>query len=333
MSMNSDAGRRRMMLASAAAGLAAAGLPLPAAAQAFPVPGRPIRIVVPFPPSAFDATLRMMFDSVSAELGTHLIVENRPGASTIIAAQEVQRAAPDGHTLFFTVVVTHTQNPHLFSKLPYDPFRDFTPVTQLIRSATVLTAHPSAPFNTIPEMVAYASANPRKIVYGSYGLGTTSHLNGENLARSAGIELIHAPYKGTAEALQDLLGGHISMMFDGTATAVANIRAGKVKGLGTATERRIPVLQSLPTIAEQGVPGIDIVGWQGLFGPANMNPAVVERIAAAFTRAVRSKAITANVEEFGNEVSGTTPAEFAKIVRSDHERWGKVIKAIGLKLD
>ena len=322
---NLNKNRRSLMMAAASAGLGLGGFPMVSSAQSFP-----IRIVLPVPPSILDTTLRLMFDSVSAELGTNLIIDNKPGASTIIAAEDVKRSAPDGHTLLYTFVVTHTQIPHLYSKLPYDPFRDFIPVTQLVRSATVLTAHPKAPFNNIKELVAYAKANKGKVAFGSYGNGTTSHLN---LQRSANIELIHVPYKGSSEAVKDLIGGVVPMIFDGTQSAVVNIKAGLVKGIGTATDRRIAVLPNLPTISEQGVPGIDIVGWQGLFAPAGTNPAVVERIAAAFQKAVRQKAVTSFIEEAGSEVSGTTPAEFSAIVRKDYDRWGQVIKATGLKFD
>ena len=330
---NLNKNRRSLMMAAASAGLGLGSFPMVSSAQSFPISGKPIRIVLPVPPSILDTTLRLMFDSVSAELGTNLIIDNKPGASTIIAAEDVKRSAPDGHTLLYTFVVTHTQNPHLYSKLPYDPFRDFVPVTQLVRSATVLTAHPKAPFNNIKELVAYAKANKGKVAFGSYGNGTTSHLNGEILQRSANIELIHVPYKGSSEAVKDLIGGVVPMIFDGTQSAVVNIKAGLVKGIGTATDRRIAVLPNLPTISEQGVPGIDIVGWQGLFAPAGTNPAVVERIAAAFQKAVRQKAVTSFIEEAGSEVSGTTPAEFSAIVRKDYDRWGQVIKATGLKFD
>ena len=333
MDKNLNGNRRSLVIAAASAGLGLGGFHVASKAQSFPVSGKPIRIVLPVPPSILDTTLRLMFDSVSADLGTNLIIDNKPGASTIIAAEDVKRAAPDGHTLLYTFVVTHTQNPHLYSKLPYDPFRDFIPVTQLVRSATVLTAHPKAPFNNIKELVEYAKANKGKLAYGSYGNGTTSHLNGEILQRSAGIELIHVPYKGSSEAVKDLLGGVIPMIFDGTQSAVVNMKAGLVKGIGTATDRRIAVLPNLPTISEQGVPGIDIVGWQGLFAPAGTNPAVVERIAAAFSKAVRQKSVTSFIEEAGSEVSGTTSAEFASIVRKDYDRWGQVIKATGLKFD
>lgn len=333
MDKNLNENRRSLVIAAASAGLGLGGFHVASKAQSFPVSGKPIRIVLPLPPSILDTTLRLMFDSVSADLGTNLIIDNKPGASTIIAAEDVKRAAPDGHTLLYTFVVTHTQNPHLYSKLPYDPFRDFIPVTQLVRSATVLTAHPKAPFSNIKELVDYAKANKGKLAFGSYGNGTTSHLNGEILQKSAGIELIHVPYKGSSDAVKDLLGGVIPMIFDGTQSAVVNIKAGLVKGIGTATDRRIAVLPNLPTISEQGVPGIDIVGWQGLFAPAGTNPAVVERIAAAFSKAVRQKSVTSFIEEAGSEVSGTTPSEFASIVRKDYERWGQVIKATGLKFD
>jgi tripartite-type tricarboxylate transporter receptor subunit TctC len=325
--------RRAMMLALCAA---SAGIMLPSLAQdAFPIAGKPIRIVVPFPAgSGSDVTARVIAKMMSDELGGHpVVVDNKPGAGTFIGAQEVARAPADGHTLLYTIVITHTQNPHLYAKLPYDPVKDFTPLTQVMKSATVLIAPPNAPFNNIPELVAYAKANPGKLSYASYSAGSTSHLNGELLKMRAGIDMVHIPYKGTADASRALLAGDVQLYFDGTATAVAAIKSGKAKGLGSATPTRVSALPSLPTISEQGVKGLDIVGWQAIFGPGNMNPAVAKKVADLLAKISRSPEMLKLIESQGNEPSGASGTDFAAIVRSDYERWGEVIKAANIKLE
>jgi tripartite-type tricarboxylate transporter receptor subunit TctC len=300
----------------------------------WPIPGKPVRVVVPFTAgSGSDSLMRMVARKVGEETGANIVVDNKPGAGTLIGAQEVARAPADGHTLLNTIVVTHTQNPHLYSKLPYDPFKDFTPVVQLVKSATVLIANKDAPFNTTREMIAYAKAHPGKLNFASYSAGSTSHLNGEILKIRTGIDMVHIAYKGTADATQALMAGDVQVYFDGTATAVEGARAGKFKLLGVAADKRLAVLPDLPTMVEQGVEGLDIVGWQGVFAPGNLPPATAQKIAAAFRRALMSPEIAALVRTQGNEISGAGPEEFARIVRHDYERWGSVIKRVGLKLD
>ncbi|RCW71652.1 tripartite-type tricarboxylate transporter receptor subunit TctC [Pseudorhodoferax soli] len=238
---------RRGLLALPLAGLLGAAPWLPAHAQTgFPIPGKPIRIVVPFSAGAgSDNTARLIARMFSEELGGQpVVVDNKPGAGTFIGASEVARAPADGHTLLYTIVVTHTQNPHLYSKLPYDPVKDFTPLTQVMKSATVLTAPINAPYNSVRELVAYAKANPGKLNFASFALGSTSHLNGELLKMRAGIDMVHVPYKGTADASQALMAGDVQLYFDGTATAVQAIKSGKAKGLGAASRhacRRCPM--------------------------------------------------------------------------------------------
>jgi tripartite-type tricarboxylate transporter receptor subunit TctC len=326
--------KRRAVLALAAAAALAAGS---AAAQApsWPQPGKPVRIVVPFPPgSGSDVNARQVAKGLQDLLGGHpVIVDNKPGAGTFIGAQEVARAAADGHTLLYTIVITHTQNPHLYAKLPYDPFKDFTPLTQVMKSATVLIAHPAAPFNTVKELVAYAKANPGKLNYASFSAGSTSHLNGELLAQRTGIQMVHVPYKGTADASRALVAGEVHLYFDGTSSAVNLIKAGRAKGLGTATPKRVPVLPDMPTIAEAGVSGIDIVGWQGLFAPGQMNPELAARIAGLLKQAATSPDMLKAIDLQGNEPSGISGPEFAAIVRNDYERWGEVIRNAKIKLD
>ncbi len=303
-------------------------------AEAWPAPGKAIKVVVPFPAgSGSDALARMIGQKVTEQTGAPVVIENKPGAGTMLGAQNVARAAADGYTLLYTIVVTHTQNPHLYKNLPYDPFKDFTPILQLVRSATVLVANKNAPFNTTAELIAYAKANPGKLNFASYSPGSTSHLNGEILKMQAGIDIVHVPYKGTSDATRALLAGDVQLYFDGTATAVESGRAGQVKLLGPATERRLSVLPGLPTLDEQGIKGLNIVGWQGLFAPGSMKPELAEDVAQVFRTALLSRAVQDVIASQGNELSGAGPKEYAAIVASDYKRWGDVIKHIGLSLD
>jgi tripartite-type tricarboxylate transporter receptor subunit TctC len=335
--MHPIAPRRRSLFAFAAATALGmfAGPAAVAQTTAWPVAGRPIRIVVPFPAgSGSDATARVIAKLMTDELGgASVMVDNKPGAGTFIGAQDVARSPADGHTLLYTIVITHTQNPHLYTRLPYDPVKDFTPLAQMVKSATVLIAPPDAPFNNVQELVAYAKAHPGKLNYASFSQGSTSHLNGELLQMRSGTKMTHVPYKGTADASRALAAGEVQLYFDGTATAVQLIKAGKAKGLGTATPTRVPVLADLPTIAEQGVPGLDIVGWQGLFGPGGMDPAVARRIGDVLAKIARSPEMLKLIEAQGNEPSGASGATFAAIVKNDSERWGEVIRAAHIKLD
>ena len=326
--------RNALSLLVASAALVAAGTAW-AQATNWPIPGKPIRIVLPFPAgSGTDGNVRTIAKQLQDQLGGHpVIVDNKPGAGTFIGAQEVARATPDGHTLLYTIVITHTQNPHLYAKLPYDAMKDFTPLTQVMKSATVLVTQASAPYNNIQELVAYAKANPGKLNYASFSAGSTSHLNGELLKMRTGIDIVHVPYKGTPDATRALLAGDVQLYFDGTTTAIAQMKAGKVKALGAATPTRVPVLPDVPTITEQGVPGLDIVGWQALFGPGNMASELAARVAGALRRVVTAPDFVKFVEQQGAQPSGISGPEFAAIVKSDHDRWGEVIRNAKIKLD
>lgn len=327
---------RRRILFTTAAVLIGASAALPAMAQhTWPIPGKAIRIVVPFPAgSGSDATARVIAKIMSDELaGQPVIVDNKPGAGTFIGASDVARSPADGHSLLYTIVITHTQNPHLYAKLPYDPIKDFTPLVQMVKSATVLIAHPSAPFNNVAELVTYAKANPGKLNYASYSQGSTSHLNAELLQMRMGITMQHVPYKGTADASRALIAGDVQLYFDGTSSAVALIKSGKAKGIGSATPSRVSALPNLPTLSEQGVKGLDIVGWQAIFGPGNMDSVVAKKVSDLLTKIARSPEMIKLIEAQGNEPSGIAGAEFAAIVKSDSERWGEVIRAAKIKLD
>lgn len=327
---------RGLAVTAAAAGLATAAAqspgPNPGSAADWPAKGRIVRIVVPFPAGS-DGLLRLMAQRLAEQTGGSFVVDNKPGAGTLIGAQEVARAPADGYTLLYTVVVTHTQNPHLYRKLPYDPFKDFTPLVQTMRSGTVLVTHPKAPYNTVQELVAYARKNPGKLNYASYSPGSTSHLNAEILKTATGIDAVHVPYKGVVDATRAVMAGDVQLYFDGTATAVENGKAGKIKLLGVAGDKRLSVLPDLPTISEQGVPGIDIVGWQGFFAPGGLPEPVAERIASAVQKVLQLPEITEQIRSQGNEVSGAGPEAFRKIVQNDYERWGQVIRRANIQLD
>ena len=312
----------------------AASLSLASAAQAqqFPIPGKPIRIVVPFPAGGqTDVQARAIGQKLAESLGVSVIVENKSGGSTLLGSREVQRAAPDGHTLLYTIA-THVQLPHLYKNPPWDVFTDFTPITAGGRGATVLTAHVSTPFNNIAELVAYAKANPGKVNYASFGSGTTSHLNGARFRQLAGIDIVHIPYKGSGEAMKDHLAGVVELFFDGPTTAISNAATGRVKLIAAATETRIAALPDLPTIQEQGY-DIGMWGYLWFWGPARMPPAIVDALYAYLAKAIQSPEIRELFAKGGSEASGMPTAEMAREVKRLYEGWGAVIREVGVSLE
>lgn len=307
---------------------------LPISAQEFPIPGKPIRIVIPYAAGGgADVQARAIAQQMSPALGVPVIVESKPGAGTVIAAVAVKEAAPDGHTLLYTGAVTHVQNPHLYSKLPYDAFKDFTPITIGAHSGTVLAVSSSAPFSTVKELVEYAKKHPGVVTYASFAMGSTSHLNGELLARDAGIELVHVPYKGASDASRDLLAGRVHLSFDNPTVAINNQKSGKVRILAAATDARIKALPDIPTMAELGFPRASWTGWISFFAPAGVPGPVVQRLHREIAKAVRVHSVSELIEKGGNEVGPIEPEEFAKKLKSDNERWGATIRSLGIKLD
>ncbi len=320
----------RTLLATAAATL----LPLAAQAQTFPIPGKPVRIVVPFPAGGqTDIQARLLASKLQTSLGTTVIEENKPGASSILGTMEVVRAPADGHTLLYTISVTAGQNPHLFSKLPYDPFKDLTPVMFAARSSTVLTVPAKSPFNSVADLINYAKANPGKLNYASYSAGSTSHLVAELMQQATGTTMTHIPFKGSADAGLALIGGQVDFLFDGPTTAINNAKGGKVKMLAFTDPKPYAALGSLPNMAQAGVPGVDVTGGMQFFGPAKMPPEVLAKVNGALAAALKEPDVAKIYADGASEIVSSTPAEHAASVREQYERWGGVIRKLGLKLD
>ena len=326
---------RARFLRAVALAAAAATLPLAASAQAgFPIPGKTMRILVPFPAGGqTDVQARALAAKLQPALGVPVVVENKPGASTILGVQELLRAPPDGHTLLYTIGVTAAQNPHLFSKLPYDAQRDLVPVMFAARSSTVLIVPANSPFNSVKDLVEHAKANPGKLNYASFSLGSTSHLVAELLQYVSGTKMNHVPFKGSADAGVALVGGQVDFLFDGPTTAQAYAKAGKVKMLAYTDPKPYKALGNLPNMAQAGYPGVDVSGGMQFFGPRGMAPEVVARVNAALAAALKQPDVEKLFVDGGTEILASSPAEHAAALKDQYEAFGAVIRRIGLKLD
>jgi tripartite-type tricarboxylate transporter receptor subunit TctC len=303
-------------------------------AQAQPYPAKAIRFVVPYPAGGpLDTVARLLGQKVAESTKQPVIVDNKPGAGGNIGADAVAKAPPDGYTILMGAVATHAINPTLYASIPYDPIRDFAPVTQVASTPNVLVVHPSIPASSVKEFIAYARANPGKLNFGSGSTGSAGHLAGELFKTMAGIDMTHVPYKGAAPAMQDLIGGQIQLMFDNLASSLAQVRAGKVKALAVTTAKRSALAPELPTIAESGLPGFDINTWFGIFVPAATPREIVERLRAEFTRALAGPDVRERMLNLGAEPVGSTPEEFGAYIRSEAAKYARVIKASGARAD
>jgi tripartite-type tricarboxylate transporter receptor subunit TctC len=329
--MKKPRGTRRAF--GAALGAAALlGLAPLALAQDFPARGgKPIRIVVGFTAGGgTDAQARIVAQKLGEVLGTSVFVDNKPGASTMLAASEVARAVPDGYTLLYAPSSTMAQNPHTFSQVPYDPFKDFTAISMGGRGPLVLSVSTTVPAANVKELIAYVKANPGKVSYASFGAGTSSHIYGEAFVKKAGIDAVHIPYKGGSDAAKDLIGGRVQYMFDSASSALITSATGKVKILAIAANARIAALPDVPTFAEQGVAGLDLPSWLGFYGPAHMPAPVVARLNAALTQVLAMPQVREFYRSGGYEAAASTPDEFAGVTRSSYERWGAMVQQVGL---
>jgi tripartite-type tricarboxylate transporter receptor subunit TctC len=303
-----------------------------AQAQAFPVPGKAVRVLVGFAAGGgTDIQARIVAPKLSEALGVPVIVENKPGASTMLAAMEVVRAAPDGHTVLYSFNGAFAQNPFTLKNVPYDPFRDFTPISLGARGSQLLVVHESVPVATIRDLVSWGKANPGKLNIASFGTGTSSHIYAEMLMRQIGVDMVHVPYKGAGDAVKDLLSGRVQLMFDAATTAIQNINTGRLKALGVVAPVRSPFLPKVPTLSEQGLKGIDMIGWLGWFGPANLPKDTVQKLNAALVKAHAHPEVKAGFEKGAYESVSTTPEELGAMVRQSYEQWGKVIRELGIQ--
>ncbi|MEA3195024.1 MAG: hypothetical protein QOD26_3357 [Betaproteobacteria bacterium] len=294
-------------------------------------PSRPVRIVVPSPPAGgTDIVARVLAMHFTKAFGQQFFVENKPGAGNMIGIEAVARSAPDGYTLLMSAS-TLALNSVLFKKVPYDPVRDFAPITLTATAPNVLLVHPSVPAQSLAEFIALAKAKPGALSYGTPGIGTSPHLSMELLKSMAGIDLQHVPYKGTAAAVTDVMGGQIAATFSNALTAKPQVDAGRVRALAITGPRRIEALPGVPPVAEAGVPGYEAMQWYGLLAPAGTPAAIVERLNVEALKALRSSEMKERLAADGAEPLGGSPAEFAALIRRELDKWTRVARAAGIE--
>ena len=303
-----------------------------ATASAQNYPSGPVKLIVPVPAGGVtDVMARIVGQRLQEMWGQTVVVENRPGGNYGVGAQAVERSAADGLTLLVAPDSTFTANPALFSKLIYNP-DEFTPIAVLCRGTPMLMVHPSLPLNTVPDLIAYAKANPGKLSYGSFGIGTYAHLSMEDLKQRTGIDMQHVPYRGAAPALNGLLGNEVSVMLLNLSSVEEHAKAGKVRLIAAATEKRAPALPDLPTVAET-VPGFHTSVWFGLWGPAKLPPATLAKIHADVGKALELPETKQFFKTNSFERVDLSPQDFAKLVQNDLKHWSALINALGVKMD
>ncbi len=304
----------------------------PAVGQDFPA--KPVRIVVAFPPGGpSDYAARVVSQRLPEFLRQPVIVDNRPGASGMLGAEQVARSAPDGYLLLIANTGMLSILPHLRAKMPYDAMRDFTPLTNLIGGPSFLLTHPSIPARNVRELVALAKRYPGQLSYASASVGQISHMNGELMKILAGIDMLHVPYKGTGPVMPELIGGQVSMTFS---TAIENlqfVKTGRVRVLAVTGKQRLPVIADVQTMEESGLPGFESLNWNGIVGPAGLPAAVVQRLHRDIVRAVNQPDVKEKVGAQGNFVIGNAPREFADYIRAESEKWVRVVKQAKITLE
>jgi tripartite-type tricarboxylate transporter receptor subunit TctC len=296
-------------------------------------PTKPMRLIVPFPPGGpTDLIGRTAAKILSDALGQPVIVDNRPGGSGTVGVGVLAKSAPDGYTIGMTAITLATA-PHL-GPVPFDPLKDFSPITNLVATTPLIVVHPNFPASNLAEFIAYVRANPGKIHYGTPGIATVPHLAAEMLQSAAGIQLVHVPYKGTAQLSQDLLAGAITLNFESSLIlARPNIQAGKLKPIAVLSAKRSALLPEVPTVAESGYPSINASPWFGLGGPAGLPRDMVVRMNEVLVKGLREKEVLDRFAAIGAEVLPTSPEEFAAFIRAEHARWGEVIRRAGIKVE
>ena len=297
-------------------------------------PTKPVHIVVPYPAGgAVDAFARVLTQQLSEMWGQQVVVDNRPGASTMIGAEQVAKSPPDGYTLLLTAELTLVIVPHLYEKIPYDPLRDFAPIVALVSATQALVANPSLPVKTVKDLVALAKAKPGQLTFGSFGNGSTGHLNMEVLQAMTGARFNHIPYNGAGPAMNDVIGGHIDFMLAALSIVKGNVQAGKLHMIGVGSNHRSSEFPDVPTISESGAPGFEAKSWFGLVAPAGTPPDVIKKINQDVTNVISDRAFAERyLAAQGLESITGTPEQFAAFVRAETVRWGKVVKDADVKV-
>ena len=305
-----------------------------ASASAQQWPTRPIRFVVPYAAGgSTDILTRLLADRLGRALGQRFVVENRGGAGGNVGAAIVAKAAPDGHTIMMGGLGMFAINPLLYRSMPFDSVKDFLPVTLFVSFANVVVVHPSVPANSIQQLIAYAKANPGKLTSGSAGNGTSSHLSTELFKMMTGTRITHVPYRGSGPMLTDLLGGQILMAIDNLPAALPHIRAGRLRALGVTTARRWAATPEIPTVAEQGLPTYEATSWLAVYVPARTSASIVQRLAAATDKELKSPDLAERMRNLGAEPLGGGPEVLARFQAAETEKWARVVKASGARID
>ncbi|MCX7152320.1 MAG: tripartite tricarboxylate transporter substrate binding protein [Proteobacteria bacterium] len=302
-------------------------------AQAQAWPSRPVKLVVPFSPGGFtDVVARILGQKLTESLGQPVIIENKPGAGSTIGSDYVAKSKPDGYTLVM-VSTTQVSSPWLYKSMPYDVFKDFTPIMKLVEGPYVLVANPKLPVKSVAELLALAKAQPGKLDYASSGNGSAQHLVGAMFATMGGVNINHVPYKGSGQAMQDIVGGQVQLGFVGMPNALPYIPSGRLRALAVTTRKRSPDLPDVPTMDEAGIKGYDATIWLGLLGPAGLPRDIVTRLNSEITKALSSAETRKLILAAGVEVSTSSPEEFAALLRSEYDKWGKVVKETGATIN
>jgi tripartite-type tricarboxylate transporter receptor subunit TctC len=323
---------RPILIAAAVAAIAAVtSLPAPAQDK---WPSKPIKYVVPFPPGGTTDILgRHLAQKLSAALGQPVIIENKPGAGGNIGSDFVAKSPADGYTILGGTISSHSINVSLYKDMPYDPVKDFAPVTLIGTNANVLVVTPSNTAKTLQELIAAGKAKPGSLSFASAGNGTSQHLSGELFKAMAGLDMVHVPYKGSAPAIQDVMSGQVPMMFDTTVVAGPHIKSGGVRALAVTSSKRVKGMETIPTVAEAGVPGYQVVSWQGIFVPANTPKDIVQRLNAELVKIINMPDVREKLEGMGVEPVGNTPEEFAAFQKAEVAKWAKVVKDGNIKIN
>ncbi len=320
----------RKILSAILSGALLLGVVAAAVAQSYPT--RPIRFIVPFAPGGSTDTLaRTLSIKLGEALGQQVVVDNRAGGNGNIGTDLVAHAAPDGYTILLGYIANLAIGPSLYAKLPYDPVRDFAPITLLAVAPNILVVHPSVPAKNFQEFIAYAKANPAKINFASSAVASPGHLSGELLNLAAGIHMQHVPYKGAGQAVVDLVGGQVQMMVSGMSSVMPHIKAGRLRPLAVTGTRRSPAVPDVPTIAESGFPKFEATAWYGVLAPAGTPPPIVTRLHDEIIRALKMPDVKERLEYVGFEIVGRTPAEFGAYIKAEITKWAPVVIASGAK--